>query len=292
MIVLKPILTYLFLVFFCAIKAQDKIYFLNGTSKTGTIVEISEEQITAQLSKKEKLTFDRSTILLIEFKNGSIEIITQPKENVLYNPVEAENQLKQVVKKEFILSNFGSLNTLALCNADISGFFEHVLPNRLIGIGVMGAYNFNERVSLSNLFIAPLTSARKKYDLGAFANFYLDGLPDDEETTFYYGLLFKYMHFDFTKVTEITTTTNGFVSTSFKYNRATGNQLATIFTFGTHSNITKKFFIKSIFGIGGFNMRGDYKEQYNYFIQKNTGINDDRKFLLKLYFGFNAGFAF
>lgn len=289
--VLKKNLAYLFVFLFCVTKAQDKIYFLNGTSKTGTITEISEEQITAQLSKKEKQAFDRSSILLIEFKNGSVEIITRPKENVLYNPVEAQNQLKPAKKQEFVFSNFGSLNTLALCNADISGFFEHVLSNRLIGVGVMGAYNFNERVSLSNLFIAPLTSARKKYDLGAFVNFYLDGLSE-EETTFYYGLLFKYMNFDFTKVTEVTTTTNGFVSTSFKYTRTSGSQLATLFTFGTHSNITKKFFVKSIFGIGGFNMRGDYKEQYNYFIQKNTGLNDDRKFLLKLYFGFNAGFAF
>jgi hypothetical protein len=62
---------------------------------------------------------------------------------------------------------------------------------------------------------------------------------------------------------------------------------------GSHFNFTESFFIKSYFGFGGFNLRGDYREQYNYQSKPNRGSknpNQNVGFLPKLYLGINIGF--
>lgn len=279
----------------CLAWAQDKVYFTDGSSQTCRIIEISDYEILAEL-QEERLSFSKTKILFIEFKNGSVDVYNIPKENLIYNPIIEKRNNKNPEPKEFFKSNFASVNTLALCNADVSMFFEHLLPGRYVGLGVMGAYNFNPRASFSNLFISPLENAKKKYDLGLFANIYTEGI-ETKTTCFYFGIFIKYMNFSYTKVTEVRTTSGNSTSISLKRSNESANQLATIFTFGTHSNITKNFFVKTIFGIGGFNLRGDYRQQYNYYLngasnQSNNISPNNRKFLLKLYVGVNAGFVF
>lgn len=293
--ILKPFLFHISLFLFCHATAQDNIYFLDGTTRSGKVLEISDERIIVKVTD-EKQNIPRSAVLLIEYKNGSIEIYNTPNENITYNPVIERNKLKTAPREQFHHSNFGSINTLALCNADISGFFEHMLPNGYIGLGAMGAYNFNPQANLLNLFIATLNNSKKKYDLGVYANFY-PGEFQPEETSFYFGILFKYMRFDYTKVTEIKAPVGSSISSTLKYSDASGSQMATLFTFGTHTHLEKNFFIKTTFGIGGFNLRGDYRDQYNYFLNGGTGQTNpqnlyNRKFLLKLYLGINAGFTF
>lgn len=280
--------------------AQDKIYFLDGSSKTGKVLEISSDQITLQ-TQSEPEVFLKSSILLIEFKNGSVEAINTPTRTVIYNAANTPSLEKTPrARQEIDLFNYnlGSLNTLALCNADVSGFYERLLPGKQFGVGLMAAYNFNVYANASNFFIAVLNNAKKKYDLGVYANFYPTGF--EKRTTFYYGLLFKYMSFTFTKVTEEPVPVGSGLSPTLKYEPAEGSQLATIFTCGTHSIFKNKFFIKTIFGLGGFNLRGDYRQQYNYYLnnlsqQQNsqkTPTVYDRRFLLKFYFGINMGFSF
>lgn len=260
------------------------------------MLEISESQILAE-TDNETLSYSKNKVLLIEFKNGSVDVYNTPKTNIIYNSHVERRTDKTYERKEILKSNFGSINALALCNADISGFFEHLFPKRSVGVGVMGSYNFNSRASFSNLFILPLENAKKKYDLGVFANLYTGQLKA-EETSIYFGILFKYLNFSYTKVTEVRNSSGGSVSTTLKRSSESASQLATIFTFGTHSNLSDNFFIKTIFGIGGFNLRGDYRQQYNYYLnggagqQSNTISPYNRKFLLKLYVGVNAGFAF
>ena len=280
---------------FCSALAQDKIYFLDGTTKSGKILEISDEKIVLSVSE-EKQDIARNTVLLVEFKNSSVEIYNSPKETIIYNPVIEQNKLKASAREQFHHSNFGSVNTIALCNADISGFYEHLLSNGYIGLGVMGAYNFNPQANLLNLFIATLNNSKKKYDLGIYANLY-PGEFQPEGTSFYFGILLKYMRFDYTKVTEIKAPVGSSISSTLKYTDASGSQLATLLTFGTHSHLEKNFFVKSVFGLGGFNLRGDYRDQYNYFLNGGTSQTNptklyNRKFLLKLYLGINVGFSF
>jgi hypothetical protein len=139
-----------------------------------------------------------------------------------------------------------------------------------------------------------LANAKKNYDLGFFANVYSSELS--EGTVAHFGLLFKYMDFSYSKAIEENVYSGGTVSTNIKYTAAKGNQLATIFTFGSSTKIGELYFLKTIFGIGGFNLRGDYKQQYNYYRMKNpvnpNSTSSNRGFLLKLYLGINFGYNF
>jgi hypothetical protein len=182
---------------------------------------------------------------------------------------------------------FASLNTLALCNSDISGFFEKLSANKKVGFGGMAAYNFNRYAVLQNAFIAVLSNAKKQYDAGAFINFYPSHFR--KRSTFYYGVFFKYTAFKFTRVIEENTGT----AVNLRYEAAQGGQLATMFTIGAHTYVTKNVFIKTMLGIGGFNLRGVYKEQFNYFMNQGRKPNEPEvkyRFLPKVYLGINLGF--
>lgn len=301
LICVKTLLLHLLLLSAFISGAQDQVYFLDGSSRSGKVTEIAPEHVILQTGGARE-TIDRGLILLIEFKNGSIEVMHAPEKSLVYDPepVSSGTSKKQAERIPFNYS-LGSVNTLALCNADISGFYERILPNKKIGIGAMAAYNFNARSSVSNLFISVLNSAKKKYDLGGFVNIYTDGYGS-ETTTFYFGVLFKYMRFSFYNVIEEKVNSGGAISTTFKYRPTEGSQLATIFTCGTHTSLNRNFFFKTLIGLGGFNLRGDYRAQYNYALNtagQNTNTNSnptptsyDRGFLLKLYAGLNFGFSF
>ena len=151
----------------------------------------------------------------------------------------------------------------------------------------MGAYNFNTRASFLNLFISTLNNSKKNNDLGAFVNFYINRTK--KKNQLYFGTLVKYCQFSYTKI--IQENNNG--ANSIKYINTKSYQLATVLTVGSHLNFTKTFFIKSYFGIGGFNLRGDYREQYNYQLKLNRGFqktNQNIGVLPKLYLGINIGF--
>ena len=279
---LKLIIIYFFISYF--FKAQDKIYFLDGAIEHGKTIEVSSEFILVSNNNLID-TFLFSKILLIEYQNGRIEIINKPKENSIQYLNSSKK--KQERSTDFYKFNQLSLNTMALCNSDIAFFYEHIFKRKLIGAGLMGAYNFNTRASFLNLYIATLDNSKKNYDLGAFVNFYLNRL--NKKNQFYLGALVKYCQFSYTKIIE--DNSNG--ASSIKYINADDYQLATIFTAGSHLNITESFFIKSYFGFGGFNLRGDYREQYNYQLGANRGSkkpNQNVGFLPKLYLGINVGF--
>ena len=279
---LKLITIYFFIGYF--FKAQDNIYFLDGAIEHGKTIEISNEFILVSNNNLID-TFLFSKILLIEYQNGRIEIINKPKENSIQYLDSSKK--KQERSTDFYKFNQVSLNTMALCNSDIAFFYEHIFKRKLIGAGLMGAYNFNTRASFLNLFIATLDNSKKNYDLGAFVNFYLNRL--NKKNQFYLGALVKYCQFSYTKIIE--ENSNG--ASSVKYINTDDYQLATIFTLGSHFNFTESFFIKSYFGFGGFNLRGDYREQYNYQLGANRVSkkpNQNVGFLPKLYLGINVGF--
>ena len=279
---LKLIIIYFFISYF--FKAQDKIYFLDGAIEHGKTMEISSEFILVSNNNLID-SFLISKILLIEYQNGRIELINKPKENSIQYLDSSKK--KQERSTDFYKFNQLSLNTMALCNSDIAFFYEHIFKRKLIGAGLMGAYNFNTRASFLNLYIAKLDNSKKNYDLGAFVNFYLNRL--NKKNQFYFGAFVKYCQFSYTKI--IIENSNG--ASSVKYSNTNDYQLATIFTVGSHFNFTESFFIKSYFGFGGFNLRGDYREQYNYQLGSNRGSkkpNQNVGFLPKLYLGINVGF--
>ena len=248
------------------VKSQDKIYLLDGSCKIAKVLEVSPDNITFVPLSESGAPFLNSNesvlkrnILLIEYKNGTIEVYNRPQKNAVYNSEGVPNKLIRKEGEEIPSYNFGSLNTLALCNSDISGFFEHLSQNKKIGLGVMAAYNFNQYAVFSNAFISILYNAKKRFDIGAFANIYPSRFK--RRSTFSFGIMFKYTAFNFSSVIEEKVGP----ATNIKYLPAKGSQLATIFTGGIHTKLNRNFFLKTFGGIGGFIMRGEYQRQFNYF---------------------------
>jgi hypothetical protein len=283
------------------LKAQDRIYLQDGTCVVAKVLEIAPDQITVVPISESGAPFINSneiirkhSIVLIEFKNGSVEYFNNPRQDVVSNPVTNRAKQQKELSSEIVYQNFISLNTLALCNSDISGFFEHLSDNTRLGFGLMGAYNFNKYASAQNNYISILSNGKKLYDAGAFINFYPRGFK--KRSAFYIGLMFKYTAFTYSSVVE--ENVNGTIN--YKYLASKGSQLATIFTVGSQTNFTKTVFLKTMLGLGGFNLRGDYKDQYNYKFNQLTTNNSNTqtttpqefRFLPKIYLGLNIGFNF
>lgn len=282
---------FLFFFIYFAFNAQDKIYFLNGTVKSVKVIEISNEIITTQINGLEE-NFNKQNVLLIEFKNGSIELINSPKENIIYDPNLQSNTF---VSSDPLSDkvNFVSFNSLALYNADVCVFYEHLTKNKLFGLGVMGAYNFNLKTTLPNLFLSNLHNAKKNYDLGATINFY--PVEFAGETSIYFGLMIKYTDFSFDKVKTDSIKNGSNTSINISYSRTNGSELATIFTAGTHTFLNDQFYLRTLVGIGAFKLNGDFKREFNTAINKNSKTGSpplSYNFLPKIYLGINIGFNF
>lgn len=267
---------------------QDKIYFLDGTTKTGKVTDINNETIIIA-SSTETASIPRSSVLLIHYLNGDFEKMNAPEKNVTIISDKKENFHFKQEKTKVYNYNLVSFNSVALCNADVAVFYERALPQKKIGLGVMGAYNFNLHANATNAYIAFLANAKKNYDLGAFINFYPTRF--EKRTYMHFGAMLKYTSFDYSSLREDTAKAGNLISVTSNYTPAKGSQLATILTFGTHSNLQKNFFIKTIFGIGAFKLKGDYKKQYTTELNRNsTDPPVTINFLPKFYVGLNLGF--
>jgi len=283
----KQALLYIFVILTLGLKCQDKIFFLDGSTKTGKVTAITPEFIVLKTDSV-VTEFPRSLVLLIEFKNGKFEKINDPQKEVTASADKKENFHFKQASTELYSYNHASINSLALCNADISAFYERILPSKKMGLGLMGAYNFNLNANGINTFIAVLANSKKNYDMGGFVNFY--SALSEKRTTAYVGMMIKYTSFNFTSVKEDSILVGGSYAKSTSYKASQGRQLATIFTFGSHTDVTKNFFVKTIFGLGIFKLRGDYKEQFNIELNKGSSEKLEYNFLPKFYFGINFGF--
>lgn len=294
-----------FLVFGLRLLAQDKIYMQDGGRVVAKVLEIGHDDITVVpisesgapfINANEKIL--KRDIVLIEYKNGTIEYFNTPRKDVVSDGDSRKVESQKKMTDKVIYHNFASINTLALCNSDIAGFFEHLSDNSKFGFGIMAAYNFNKYAGGQNTFIAILNGAKKTYDAGAFVNLYPAGFK--RRSTFYLGLMMKYTAFTFNSTQEL----NSGGQVSYKYVPAKGSQLATMFTIGNQTNLTKTIFIKTIVGLGAFTLRGDYKEELNYQMNINLQANSNPGspntntkpvnygMLPKLYFGVNIGCNF
>lgn len=150
--------------------AQDKVYFLDGSKLTCTVVNIMAEHVEFVNGQGNSSIVSKFDLLLIEYHNGKFELFNRATKDLVS---DEESEKKKVETSQF-KQNYLSLNTLALTNADVSAFYEYVTPNKKGGFGVMGAYNFNTRTTFQNVFFANLPNSRKLYDLGVFCKAYIN----------------------------------------------------------------------------------------------------------------------
>ena len=98
-------------------------------------------------------------------------------------------------------ANLLSINSLALANGDVALMFDRDFFKSKMSITFLGAYNFNSRMNVLNLFISDTKDfSKKKYDIGFGINY----MPRNTKRTQYFiGFLAKYMAYDYKKVSEV-----------------------------------------------------------------------------------------
>jgi outer membrane protein W len=268
--------------------AQDKIYLLDGQKLEGKVSEISPETILYQVGSEYR-EVSSALVLLIEFFNGKTQLFHSPYKDVyMRGRPSAEKKPENYVAR---WQNEFYINTLSLCNADLSMYYEYRLSPKKIGIGLMGTYNFNPYATAPNVFIAVLNNSKKLYDAGTFVNFYTG--DEESKLRFYYGLMLKYTAFTFTAVNEDSIYSNNTVSVHLKYQPSSGSQFSTMFNFGFHSDISETLFMKTSFALGFFILKGVYKEQLNYLLSDpQTGYYPDIGVLPKASLGISVGLKF
>lgn len=233
-------------------------------------------------------------LLLIEYHNGKFELFNRATKDLETYVLDEEDTENKKEKPSNSKQNYLSLNTFALTNADVSAFYEYVSANKKGGFGVMGAYNFNIRTTFQNIFFANLPNSRKLYDLGLFCKAYIN--PNSEkDVKFSAGLLFKYTRFTFDIIKIDSVSGPAGSSQLLSYSHSKGMQLASMGTLDCRVKLNDDFFITGLVGVGGFNLRGTYKDEFNKTINKNLKPGEQEvhyTFLPKIYFGLNLGFNF
>ena len=287
---MKYLVSYTFILLTFLLKSQDKIYLVNGETKTGTLTKLGEEFITIKTSIIDSTEIHKSSILVIEFENGKVQKINAAEKDVLIKVSESPEINFNLPAKADVFCNDISINTLAFCNADFSAFYERFVFHEKIGLGVMGSYNFNTRATVLNSFIALLNNGKKNYDLGGFINFY--PLEFEKNHFLHFGIMYKYMTFSYSSI-KLTNNIGGNQGAAIStYSSAKGFQSATMLTTGSYSRFNNNFFIKTIFGLGTFKLKNDYLEQYNLLSNnnKNNAQSNTTYILPKMYIGINLGF--
>jgi hypothetical protein len=267
---MKLFLAVLLFVISAQICAQDVIYLVNGERYEGKVTEVHEMRVRAEL-RTEVRDFSKSEILLIHYADGKRVMYSRPQENLLYGKALPGTELKS--------ENLFSINTLGLCNGDITLVYEKPFLYKLFSIGGMASWNFNPHTTFLNPFIQPLANSSIRFGGGAFINLY--PYKRGKEFSPFYGIMVRYISFRFDQVRQ----DNGTGGTT-KFIPVTGEQLSFLFTSGMHWQLNPKFFMQGLTGLGFFVPGGPYKQEYS----RISG--NDLPFLLKLYLAINAGFIF
>lgn len=287
---MKYLVSYSFIFLTFLLKSQDKIYLVNGETRTGKLTTIGEEFITIKTSIIDSTEIHKSSILIIEFENGKFQKINSAEKDISIIFNESPDINPNPGNKNNVFLNDISINTLAFCNADFSAFYERFVFHEKIGLGVMGSYNFNTRATVLNSFIALLNSGKKKYDIGGFINFY--PLEFEKNHFLHFGIMYKYMAFTYSSIKLINNIGGNQGSAISTYTSAKGFQSAFMLTAGSYSKLNNNFFIKTIFGLGTFKLKNDYLEQFNLLSNNNkNNIQSNTTYILpKMYIGINLGF--
>lgn len=272
--------------------AQDKIYFLDGSMQEGNIIEVGPERLKVNYGSYEGEVL-RGEVLLIEFASGFTEVINTPAKSLTVTSRDEGRAQQNAVFARTGRHSFFSLNSLGLMNADVSLHYEYILHNKNIGLGAMGVYNFNDRAGLFNAFISSVANSKKKHELGLFANYY--SKDPRQEICFFLGAMLKYTYFTFSKVIETQSANGGIISTAIRYEDARAYHLATMATVGINVNTPQNFMFKAVAGLGGYYIKGAFREQFNYEQNRNRDPGSPKSntvFLPKAYLGLNVGYLF
>ena len=277
-----------------SLKAQDRVFYLDGTSKLCKVLDVNSEHIKIADEQSPESIIARAYIMMIEYKNGYVDIFNVPTEDSELGGKQENEEVIKPLKASQFKHSYASINTMGLCNADISGTYEY-MPNTIpLTFGVMGAYNFNIRGSIQNANISVLDNGKKNYDLGFTIN-YFPASGDEGAEKISIGLMFKYTDFNYTTTHIDSTGSAGSRIPVTTYQRHNGHQFSTLGTASYHLNFKNGFFMRGIVGLGFFKLERSYRDAYNEVSnrdQKPGQAYIDHQYLAKGYLALNIGFNF
>lgn len=262
-----------------ALFGQDILYTNNGQKILAKVIEINPESIIYKSFDNidgPSYIIDKNTIVLIEYKNGTSQIINS---DVNYYSSKEEKSLENEKHPDhhkptdlyYINKNVVSINALGLMNGDVTILYDRDFLDGKLNLSFLGSYNFNDRMNFLNatLSLANNQRSKKLYDLGIGVNYMFE---TENKVHSFIGILVKHLAFSYDKST---VDANGIVT----YQKTQANQIATMITNGLQYRMTPNFNLKLFYGFG---------IQSND-MQKNNGSFNNP---FKMYFGYCFGYRF
>jgi hypothetical protein len=231
---------------------------------------------------------NRPDVLLIQYQNGSVEIINNNPASVSPPNAETLSSKKETAKRGvydalYQNKNCLYLNGLALTNSDIALIYDGEILKSRLSIVVLGAYNFNIHTNYTNRYIQALNNSKKNFDIGAGVNYYTQ---TRKKTQYFVGVLFKCMNYDYVRQTPVEESANGITYTIIKQENVNNYQIAGMLVNGLQFRITPYFTYRTFIGLGFTNADGD--------VSKAVRENPTQKAvsLGKAYLGMCVGYRF
>ena len=230
----------------------------------------------------------KSDVLMIEYKNGVVEIINTNPTSISPIKTETLTPKREVVKKGpndlyYLNKNCIFLNGMALANSDIALLYDREFAKSRFSLTVLGAYNFNLHSNYTNYYIRALGISKKNYDIGVGINYYTQ---TKKRSQYFVGLLFKYMNYDYVHETEIHDVINGLPFTSIKTENVNNFQFASMVVNGIQIRATPFFTYRVFIGLGFTNKNSDISKAV-----KENPLQEARSFT-KAYLGMCVGYRF
>lgn len=218
--------------------------------------------------------YGQDTLLKTVGIKGKNEFIQKTDTQIHFRLIDTSAVFKSLIHRNFY-THIISINTLALCNGDLTLFYDKLFNNGKFVFTVMGGYNFNTQMNGLNMYIVNSKyNAKKMYDMGG--GFYFAPRPT-QRIYYFAGLLGKYMTYRFTDMIGITNNQKQFeVKEAY--------QLSLLFSNGCVFNIAPTIHFKVMCAIG---------KQINSIPLKSTNLTViDYSNFPKLYLGYCIGYCF
>jgi hypothetical protein len=273
------------------VKAQDIIYLNKGTKFEAIIKEVNVNEIKYKnFSNPDGPTYviAKTDVLLIEYKNGTFDVITKTPARVMPPQLESAIPSKKEIKKDpyalyYLGKNCVYINALALVNSDLSFMLEREFNKSRHSVVLFGAYNFNIATNYTNSYIQALNYSKKNYDLGAGINYFTQ---TKRRSQYFMGIWFKYMNYNYVRETAKQDTILGTPSIVVTQQNVNSYQFATLFMNGVQVRVTPFLTYRMFFGLGFTNRNRDVS------VAVRDDVNQKARSFIKAYLGICIGYRF
>lgn len=248
-------LTILFFLLFCFFKAQDYIYYIDGTKEEAKILEIYSDRVVFLDTLKIPDEVETKNIVLIQFKNNTSQFFNSPTEN-----------LKTYINKtqqQYEFNNSIGFNIAALALGDINFYLGKKIKDKNIDFNLFGAYNISNRITVFNSKFTSFSFAKRLTEFGASVNYNFTKNNLYKKRFVFVGILFKQTYFqyntnfgnNYTTIVQYkykTTFINSFLAQyGFKYKPT--EQLILSSSIGLGFGYYQSFFYKDLVSVNNYN---------------------------------------